>query len=265
MTLRLAVSGATGRMGRAIARLADEAQDVELVGGVARTTRTEDEAVRAGYPRVVGVDDAASDFPDADVVVDVSAPAQLEALVRGADRTLEGRALVVGTTGLGADLERSLDGLAERVPLLVAANFSPGVNVLLALAERAAAALPADGWDVEIVEAHHRHKADAPSGTAIALGQAVAAGRGGALPDARTEGRSGHSGERPTGDVAFHSLRGGEVVGEHTVLFLGARERLELTHRAMDRSVFAAGALAAARWLAGREPGRYTMRDVLGL
>lgn len=149
--------------------------------------------------------------------------------------------------------------------VLQAANFSIGVNLLLRLAEEAARTLPAEGYDVEIVETHHRRKADAPSGTALALGRAVAAGREARLEELRRDGRSGVTGERAVGEIGMHALRGGDVVGEHQVLFIGARERIELTHAAGDRALFADGALLAARWIAGKQPGRYQMREVLGL
>ncbi|MEX0907087.1 MAG: 4-hydroxy-tetrahydrodipicolinate reductase, partial [Gemmatimonadota bacterium] len=149
--------------------------------------------------------------------------------------------------------------------VLTAANFSIGVNLLLSLCEEVGGALDASAWDVEITEAHHARKVDAPSGTAIALGQAVARGRGVELAAVRRDGRSGHVGARSSGEIGMHSLRGGNVVGEHTVTFFGARERIELSHAATDRAVFAEGALAAAHWLAGRAPGRYAMRDVLNL
>ena len=157
-----------------------------------------------------------------------------------------------------------LERAAERGAVLQAANFSVGVNLLLALAERAAAVL-GDDYDVEIVEAHHRRKADAPSGTALALGESVAAGRGVKLGEVRVDGRSGRPGERARGEIGFHALRGGEIVGEHEVAFIGAKERVTLGHVASDRALFAEGALRAARWIAGKPAGRYTMADVLGL
>ncbi|HEX6939993.1 MAG TPA: 4-hydroxy-tetrahydrodipicolinate reductase [Longimicrobiales bacterium] len=261
MATRVAVSGATGRMGRAIAALAAEAGDIELVGGVGREERER----HGGYARIATPERAGELIAGADVVLDVSAPPFLARLLDVRGEALEGRALVVGTTGLDDALVRRLDALAERAAVLVAANFSVGVNVLLALVEEAARRLGSDGYDVEIVEAHHRGKADAPSGTALALGQAVAAGRGAELAALRRDGRSGRTGARPAGEIGFHAVRGGAVAGEHTVLFLGTRERIALGHAAVDRSLFAEGALIAARWMAGRPPGRYTMRQVLGL
>ncbi|HET8655906.1 MAG TPA: 4-hydroxy-tetrahydrodipicolinate reductase [Longimicrobiaceae bacterium] len=256
--LRVVVSGAAGRMGATLAALASEDPEIELVGGIDRA------ADAPGYPRTVAVDSAAELIRQADAVVDFSAPAFLRQLLETQAEALRGRALVVGTTGLGADEERLLDQVAGASPVLTAANFSVGVNLLVALAERAARVLGVE-YDVEIVEAHHRRKEDAPSGTALALGAAVAEGRGVDLAAVRRDGRSGRPGPRPEGEIGFHSLRGGSLVGEHEVLFLGGRDRIELAHRASDRGLFAAGALRAARWLAGRPAGRYQMRDVLGL
>lgn len=298
-SVRVVVSGATGRMGRAIAELAAGAEDIRLVGGLHRahgpggasasdptgeTTGREASDVahdaRPGakgaggaqavapmgaYPRLESPDGADELIREADVVLDVSAPPFLAGVLDAHGDALAGRALVVGTTGLDEALVQRLDALAERSAVLVAANFSIGVNLLLALVEEAARRLPAERYDVEIVEAHHRGKVDAPSGTALALGRAVATGRGKELEPLRRDGRSGHTGERATGEVAFHAIRGGGVAGDHRVYFLGARERLELAHSAADRSLFAEGALVAARWIAGRAAGRYTMRQVLGL
>ena len=200
---------------------------------------------------------------DSDLVIDFThasvAAAHADALTRS------GTAWVLGTSGLGAPDEAAVHRAAESIPIVYAANFAPGVNLMLALAERMAAALPAETYDAEIVEMHHRQKVDAPSGTAIGLGQAVARGRGVDLADVRESGRDGQTGARKTGGIGFAALRGGQVVGEHTLLFAGASEHLALTHRAFDRRVYATGAVRAARWLANRAPGLYAMRDVLGL
>ncbi len=261
----IAVNGAAGRMGRTIAAIARDLPDVRIVGGSDRERLDDEAAAAAGFPRIVASADAASVVAEADVVLDFSSPAGLLALLDAPGAPLAGKALVVGTTGLGeAQLER-LRAAERTMAVLVAANFSIGVNLLLALAEQAARALPAPAYDVEIVEAHHRRKADAPSGTALALGRAVAAGRNASLESLRRDGRSGQTGERPAGEIGFHALRGGEVVGEHRVLFLGARERLELAHVATDRALFAEGALVAARWIVGKGPGAYGMAEVLGL
>ena len=260
--VRLVLSGATGRMGTAVAELAREDPGLALVGGIGRFP-TEDCDI--GCPLVETPETAGAWIRDADVLVDFSAPELIGRLIDMHGAAFEGRALVIGTTGLAPEEQHRLDRLAERSAVLQAANFSVGVNLLLALAERAASVLDSDAWDAEIIEAHHRRKADAPSGTALALADAVASGRGLALDDVRVDGRSGHPGARPTGQIGLHAVRGGDIVGEHRLLFVSDRERIELAHIAQDRRLFAEGALRAARWIAGRSPGRYTLRDVLGL
>lgn len=261
MAIRLAVSGATGRMGRTLAGLIAGADDLEQVGGIGR----EGGAQTPEHPRVETPEEAGEIIRRADVILDFSAPGLLTRVLEAQGEALAGRAIVVGTTGLDEEALRRLDDAAERSAVLVSANFSVGVNVLLALAEEAARLLPAGRFDVEIVEAHHRGKADAPSGTALALGRAVASGRGCSIEELRRDGRSGRVGARPAGEIGFHAVRGGGVVGDHQLLFLGDRERLELAHSASDRTIFADGALLAARWIAGKAPGRYTMREVLGI
>jgi 4-hydroxy-tetrahydrodipicolinate reductase len=259
--LRVVLSGVTGRMGTVLAELIRVDDGIELVGGIGRIP---ERGCDVGCPIVETPETAGAWIREADVVIDFSSPELFGRLVEGQGDALAGKALVVGTTGLGAEGERALDEAARRTAVLPAANFSIGVNLLLALAERAAAVL-GDGYDAEVVEAHHRRKADAPSGTALALGEALARGRGVALADVRADGRSGTSGERPRGEIGFHSVRGGDIVGEHRVMLIGEREQVELGHVARDRALFAEGALRAARWLAGKPAGRYTMRDVLGL
>ncbi|HUF14240.1 MAG TPA: 4-hydroxy-tetrahydrodipicolinate reductase [Longimicrobiales bacterium] len=261
MAVRIVVSGATGRMGSQLGRLVRDAADLELGGGIAPHAA----GAESHYASVVTAADASALLARADVLVDFSAPAQLRSILAAHGDALAGKGIVVGTTGLDAETELALDEVAGSAAVIVAANFSVGVNLLLELARSAAGVLDADAFDVEIVEAHHRHKADAPSGTALALGRAVAEGRGVDLGQVRRDGRSGRDGERPSGEIGFHALRAGEIVGEHEVAFIGANERITLGHAATDRAVFAEGALRAARWIAGRAPGRYTMRDVLGL
>jgi 4-hydroxy-tetrahydrodipicolinate reductase len=258
----IVVSGATGRMGRALGRLIVEAEDLHALGGIAPR---DSGGTVAGYPRILPVEAAGDLVRECNVVVDFSAPDHLRELVRRQGDALAGRALVVGTTGLDPQLDADLDQLAGRAAVLTAANFSVGVNLLLGLVARAARSLSPDGYDVEIVETHHAGKEDAPSGTALALGEAVALARGGQLADLRRDGRSGRPGRRPSGEIGFHALRGGDVVGDHEVHFLGARERLTLGHTALSRDLFAEGALVAARWMAGKGPGRYSMGSVLGL
>ncbi len=259
--LRVVLSGATGRMGSVLADLIHQDDGLELLAGIGRIP---ERGCDVGCPIVETPETAGQWIRESDVVIDFSSPELFARLVDGQADALAGRALVVGTTGLGTEGERALDRAAARSAVLVAANFSVGVNLLLALAERAAAVL-GDDYDAEIVEAHHRRKADAPSGTALALGEALARGRGVPLADVRVDGRSGHPGARPRGEIGFHAVRGGDIVGEHRVMLIGEREQVELGHVAQDRALFAEGALRAARWLAGKPAGRYTMRDVLGL
>jgi len=259
--VRIVLSGATGRMGQTLAALIGDDEGLALAGGIGRMP---ERGCDIGCPVVETPETAGAWMRECDVVIDFSAPELLLRLLEMHGDALAGRALVVGTTGLMEEEQRLLARQAERSAVLRAANFSVGVNLLLALAERAAAVL-GDAYDVEIVEAHHRRKVDAPSGTALALGEAVARGRGVFLDDVRVDGRGGRPGERPRGEIGFHAVRGGDIVGEHSVMLIGERERIELGHVAQDRALFAEGALRAARWMAGKAPGTYTMSDVLGL
>ncbi|HEV7587219.1 MAG TPA: 4-hydroxy-tetrahydrodipicolinate reductase [Longimicrobium sp.] len=259
--VRIVLSGATGRMGQTLARMIHEDGALQLLGGIGKMPEP---ACDVGCPVVETPETAGEWIRAADVLVDFSAPELLRRIIEMHGDTLAGKALVVGTTGLGDGERAMLDEVARRTAVLVAANFSVGVNLLVALAEQAARVL-GDDYDVEITEAHHRRKVDAPSGTALALGEAVARGRGVELGSVRVDGRSGRPGERTRGEIGFHSLRGGDVVGEHHVMLIGDRERIELVHAAQDRALFAEGALRAARWIAGKPAGAYTMNDVLGL
>lgn len=255
MELRIGIAGAAGRMGRMVASEARVA-GVILAGGIDRA----EEVPPGDMLFVASVRDLAG---RCDVLVDfthVSAVCEHAAVVAEA-----GIGWVLGTTGLGEPEQAAVAAAAARTPIVQAANFSPGVNLVLALAERMAAALPAGDYDAEILEMHHRQKVDAPSGTALALGRAVARGRGQDFDSVREFAREGETGARPAGGIGFAALRGGQVVGEHTVLFAGATEHISLTHRAFDRRSFAAGAVRAAMWLYGRPPGLYGMGDVLGL
>lgn len=260
----IVVSGATGRMGRSLGRLIADAVDLEAIGGIA-PDRPEAGPESIGYPALVDVHEAGPLLLRATAVIDFSAPAQLGALLDQHAEALAGRAVLVGTTGLTPEIEAGLDRLAGGAAVLVASNFSVGINLLLQLVEEAARALSEDAYDIEVVEAHHRHKEDAPSGTALSLGEAAAEGRGRALDGARADARSGRVGPRPSGEIGFHAVRGGGVAGEHTVRFLGDDEELTLGHAAGSRDLFARGALLAARWLAGKPAGRYTMKQVLEL
>lgn len=252
-------------MGRLLCEQVAAAHDLRLVGGIARRSLAAEAALVFGCPRVERPATAGALLQQADVVIDFSTPEALRELLHSQTDTLVGRALVIGTTGLDDEVTTALERCAARAPVLVAANFSIGVNLLVSLAEVAGRVLNASRYDVEVVEAHHARKVDAPSGTALALGEAVANGRGVVLRDVRRDGRTGRTGTRPPGEIGFHALRGGGVAGEHHVLFLGERERVELAHLAMDRALFAEGALTAARWLVDRPPGQYKMSQVLGI
>lgn len=243
--MKIAILGAAGRMGRKLCDLA-EGTNLEVVAKI---------DVADGFDR---------SWPEGtEGIVDFSHHTAVPAAIDKA--AAEGLAYVIGTTGLSAEEQAHVNAAAEKIPVVQSGNYSLGVNLLLALAEKAAAILDA-GYDVEITEMHHRHKKDAPSGTALMLAKSVACGRAaaGAAAGGVVYGRSGETGERPAGEIAIHALRGGSVVGDHTVMFAGELERVELVHRAQDRAAFAAGALKALEWAKNRAPGIYTMRDVLG-
>lgn len=260
MSVAICVLGPTGRMGQQVLAVAAEQPDVR-VGSAA--DRPGSDAVGAEVaPGVVATADLSAALAAAEVYVDFTTPEGTAAAARAAAE--HGTAAVVGTTGLDAAAEDALVALAERAPVLVAPNFSPGVNLMLALSETAARAL-GPGFDLEVAEIHHRHKRDAPSGTALAVGEALARGRGVDFSKARVSSRDGDVGARTGDEIGVLALRGGGVVGEHTAYFFGAGERIEITHRAESRAIFARGAVRAASWLAGKAPGRYHMRDVLGL
>ncbi|MBI0434758.1 4-hydroxy-tetrahydrodipicolinate reductase [Roseomonas sp. KE0001] len=245
MTLRIGIAGLSGRMGKLLSEEV-AAAGATLAGGIGRDG------------------DAAALFAASDVVIDftIAAAAERHAALAAA----QGRPLILGSSGLSAAQEAAVAAAAERVPVVYAANFAPGANVLFALAERMGAALPPAQYDAEIVEMHHRQKVDAPSGTAIEMGRAVARGRGATLEEVGMEsGRDGHTGPRATGPIGFSALRGGQVVGEHTLLFAGASEHIALTHRSFDRRVYATGAVQAAHWVVRQPPGLYGMRQVLGM
>ncbi len=254
MTLHIGIAGITGRMGRLLAEEV-QAAGAELTGGIGL-----DAPENPGFELFSDLNALAA---ASDVVLDFThaSIAQAHAAVMGAS----GKAWVLGTTGLSATDEAAVAAAAQHIPIVYASNYSPGVNLVLALAERLAAALPDDAYDAEIIEMHHRQKVDAPSGTAMAMGRAVARGRGVALDDVIESGRHGHTGARKTGAIGFASLRGGQVVGEHSLIFAAGSEQIVLTHRAFDRRVFATGAVRAALWVATRPPRLYSMMDVLGM
>lgn len=258
--MRLAVVGASGRMGRAVVALAN-ADGVEVVCAVDTTDVGRDVGELAGIGAIgtCVVDGlAALEHAQAEVVVDFSVPTATLSLASVA--AAAGSAIVSGTTGLDAEGQGALDRAAKAVPVFWEPNMSAGVHLLARLVEQAAATL--SDWDVEIVETHHRAKIDAPSGTALRLAETVRSARKAAR---FVHGRQGTPGPRTNEEVGVHALRGGDVVGDHVVHLLGGGERIELTHRATSRAVFAHGAVRAARWIRGRPPGRYSMNDVLAL
>jgi 4-hydroxy-tetrahydrodipicolinate reductase len=256
--MKVAIAGAGGRMGRVLidAVLADR----ELELAVALDAAGSPALGRPAGSLTIGSDLGA--LAGADVLIDFTRPegtlAHLEAC------RLHGKPTVIGTTGFSAAQTQRIAEGARRLPIVLSPNFAIGVNVVFRLAQSAAAAL-GDAYDVEIVEAHHRHKVDAPSGTALKLGELVAGALGRDLGKVATHGRSGDTGERPARAIGFHAIRGGDIVGEHTVIFAGAGERVEIAVRSHSRQTYAAGALRAAKWLRGRAPGLYDMFDVLGL
>lgn len=264
---KIGILGCAGRMGRMLVRAVLDCPDCTLSGGTEAAGSPHLGADVAGLAGAgpggctVGMD-AAALFAVSDAVIDFTRPAATAAHAELAARA--GVPLIVGTTGLGAAEQTVLATAATHTVVVQAANFSIGVNLLLGLTRQVADVL-GDDYDIEIVEMHHRHKVDAPSGTALALGRAAAEGRGVDLDTMSQRTRDGHTGERRPGVIGFATLRGGDVVGDHTVVFAGPGERLELTHKASSRAVFAQGAVRAALWTRGRGPGLYSMRDVLGI
>jgi len=254
MTVKIGIAGISGRMGQ---MLTEEvvAAGATLVGGVCRPG--EDAKGAKVFKDIEALADAC------DLVIDFTHAST----VRGHATALAeaGTGWVLGTTGLGPEDEAAIAQAAGKIPVIAAPNFSPGVNLMFALAERLGAALPAASYDAEILEMHHRQKVDAPSGTALGIGRAVARGRNVPLEAVKVSGRDGETGARKDGEIGFAALRGGQIVGSHTVSFTAANEQISLTHHAFDRRTFAAGAVRAALWLQGRPPGLYGMKDVLGL
>lgn len=250
--IRIAIAGALGRMGQAVEKV------VRADAGLALVARFDRPDV-AGE----GLVSAAEALDAAQVVIDFTTPAASVALA--AQAAGKPVALVIGATG-ATDAERAaIAAAAARNPIVFAGNYSLGVNLLMGLVAQAARALPPELFDIEIFEAHHRHKVDAPSGTAFMLGEAAAAGRGVDLTDVQRRARDGITGARPVGEIGFSVLRGGGIVGEHSVTFAGEEEILTLSHSGRDRGLFARGAVAAARWVAGQPAGLYDMQDVLGM
>ena len=263
----IVITGASGHMGRMLAQIIAASDKARLVGAVERPGHVwvgQDLGLAQGQAAcgVIVTDDPLEAFAHAQAVIDFTAPA---ATVEFAALAAQARAThVIGTTGLEPKHLAKIKAAARHAVIVRAGNMSLGVNLLVQLTRKVAAALDAD-WDIEVIEAHHRHKVDAPSGTALMLGQAAAEGRGVALDTHRESGRNGITGPRQPGAIGFSAVRGGDIVGEHDVIFAGEGERITLRHMATDRAIFARGALKAALWGQGKNPGEYDMLDVLGL
>lgn len=265
--LRLVVVGVGGRMGSTLVRIITEMEGVTLSAAVEKSISPllgHDAGEHAGTGKL-GIsitDDVPAAFANADGVIDFTAPsASLDFAIQAAHAKIPH---IIGTTGFSDEELKALDAPAREIPIVRSGNMSFGVNLLAALARRVAKTLGED-FDIEILEMHHRMKVDAPSGTALLLGEAAAEGRGIILPEHSQRVRDGYTGPRRSGDIGFATLRGGTVVGDHSVIFAGAGERIELVHKAEDRAIFARGAVRAAKWAAGRAPGLYSMADVLGI
>jgi 4-hydroxy-tetrahydrodipicolinate reductase len=255
--VKIAIAGALGRMGQAVAKTLDGRSDTTLVGRFDRPGASAEGLV--GRFEALGGADAVIDFtlPEASAEL-----AEICADLTGPGRV--GPAVIIGSTGFSPEQIARIDAAAKRVAIVRSGNYSLGVNMLMGLVKQAAAALPASEWDIEVFEAHHKRKIDAPSGTALMLGQAAADGRGVALSDVEVRARDGVTGPRQEGSIGFSVVRGGGIIGEHSVIFAGEEELLTLSHSATDRGLFARGAIAAAVWAAGKPPGLYDMQDVLG-
>ncbi len=264
--MKIGIVGCAGRMGQMLVVDVLDTEGAELSGGTERPDGSalgQDVAALAGREPtgVRAISDAVDLFTVSDAIIDFTTPA---ATVKHAKLAAEkGVALIIGTTGLSNDDQAVIDDAATKTAVVQAANMSLGVNLLIGLTRQVAATLGED-YDIEVVEMHHRHKVDAPSGTALALGQSAAEGRGVDLNDVADKVRDGHTGARKKGDIGFATLRGGDVVGYHTVMFAADGERVELSHKASSRAVFARGAVRAALWCDGKAAGKYSMADVLG-
>ncbi|MCF6320923.1 MAG: 4-hydroxy-tetrahydrodipicolinate reductase [Rhizobiaceae bacterium] len=266
--MKLVVVGAGGRMGRTLVRAITEAEGVELFGAIEREGdqnlgRDAGELAGVGLLGVNITDDPLPIFAKAEGVIDFTIPA---ASVEFATLAAQARIIhIIGTTGCTKDDEEKFAAAARHATIVKSGNMSLGVNLLAALVERAAKSLGPEDFDIEVLEMHHKHKIDAPSGTALLLGEAAAAGRGIDLNENAVKSRDGITGARKEGTIGFATLRGGSVIGEHSVMLAGEGEVIELSHRATDRGLFARGALKAALWAKGKKPGLYSMKDVLGL
>jgi 4-hydroxy-tetrahydrodipicolinate reductase len=266
--MRLVVVGAAGRMGQTLIRTIHSIPGASVAGAIERSGslslgKDAGELAGIGTLDVPITDDPLPVFAKADGVLDFSVPA---ATVEFSGYAAQARIVhVIGTTGCSPEEDARIAAAARHAPIVKSGNMSLGVNLLAVLVEQAARALDAEDFDIEILEMHHRHKVDAPSGTALLLGEAAATGRGIALAQNSVRVRDGHTGARHAGDIGFATLRGGSVIGDHSVVLAGAGERITLSHNAEDRTIFARGAVKAALWARTRKPGLYSMRDVLGL
>ncbi len=264
--IRVAIAGASGRMGRMLVETVLDAPDAELVGALDVATAPgigRDAGETLGRATGVAVTtEVGTALERADVMIDFTRPEGTLAHLRACGE--RGVSMVIGTTGFDEAGRRAIEAAASRIGIVFAPNMSVGVTVTLKLLE-VAASLLGDGYDIEITEAHHRHKVDAPSGTALGMGRAIAGALGHDLDAVATWARHGHTGERRPGTIGFSVVRGGDIVGDHTVLFAGTGERIEITHRSSSRATYAQGSLRACRFLAARGPGLFDMQDVLGL
>ena len=260
MNAKIGILGCGGRMGKMLVLEVQQHPHATLAGGTARPGSA---LVGQALGHLTVTDDASALFAASDAVIDFTRPELLATHLDLAVR--HKKALVIGTTGLEPSAKAAITKAAQGVPLVQAANMSVGVTLLGQLVKQLAAKLDAPTFDIEIVEMHHRHKIDAPSGTALALAEAAAQGRDVQLADVARKSRDGQIGARPQGEIGISTLRGGDVVGDHTVIFAADGERIEITHKASSRQIFARGAVRAALWAAGRKPGLYSMLDVLGL
>lgn len=251
--IKVAVAGSRGRMGQTIVAALQSDETVHYIGGIGRPGQAD-----------TGLIDIETAIETVDVIIDFSTAASATALAeRCASRA--GRALVIGATGFDRGEEDRIAAAARQVPILRSGNFSIGLNLLTGLVSQLSGALPAETWDIEIVEAHHRRKVDAPSGTALMLGEAAALGRAVPLETVERRGRDGLTGVRRHGEIGFSAVRAGGIVGEHSVIFAAEEEVITISHAALGRGMFARGVLAATRWIVGKPPGEYTMSDVLNL
>ncbi|MBF0424848.1 MAG: 4-hydroxy-tetrahydrodipicolinate reductase [Magnetococcales bacterium] len=264
--IRVGIAGAAGRMGRMLVQAVLDQPGLRLASAWERSDSLaigKDVGELAGVPAlgVVISDSPQKGFAAADVIIDFTTiPSTLDHLPLALEMN---KPMIIGTTGFDAAARERIAAAASKTPIVLAPNFSVGINLMFQVAAQVAQVL-GEAFDIEIIEAHHRHKVDAPSGTAVRLGETVAQALGRSLPEVAVYGRQGHTGARDRQTIGFATVRGGDVVGDHTLLFAGEGERLEITHRASSRLTFARGAARAAQWVVGRAPGLYDMRDILG-